>query len=218
MKTKFYSRRMTNDMRNDIKNACKNHMQVELTKTPTFIEMLENFSIIQTKVMEEFYKVIPESDYQVLLKYPKTLQHYTLSIGKYTDDHYKEFGIKYTGEYYSTQNRQSLKMCPTIRIPDFWYRGEIEAITTKAYTALGIEFMDQFYDQYYLIECEKDSAVVAIQNILKQFSTTGKLIAAYPTFEKFIPDMYKTPENRDRAPVTTKTAKEMNVDIHSLLG
>ena len=211
---KFFSRRLTNAMREQILRNAYEHMDKELNNSVLMSEALEAFKVVEDAYYAELYKLIPKDDLEVLKKYGSTAENY-VRVGLAYDYKRRE-AFKYAAAEW---DGMILSNCPKLyTISNTYDRDNFRTnvILSKVYEQLGVEFMDKFYKLFDNIACEDRNAKAAIRKVVYSATTTGKLVEAYPYMEKFIPDAFKTKENRSKSSVTSNVATT-DVDIAALL-
>ena len=212
----FFSRRLTNEMREQILRNAYEHMDKELANSVLMTEALEAFKVVENVYYAELYKLIPKEDFEVLKKHDVVIHgHAALSMAY---DYKNRKVFKYCSNDWN--NGMTLKMCPELYTAYQPYGKDvpfrIPILLSKVYEQLGIEFMDKFYRLFDNIACEDKNAKAAIRKVVYSATTTGKLVEAYPYMEKFIDDKFKTKENRNKSSHTTSVAST-DVDIAALL-
>ena len=215
VETKFFSRRLTNDMREQILRNAYEHMDKELNNSVLMTEALEAFKAVEDAYYAELYKLIPKDDLEVLKKYGSADGNYARVGLAY--DYKSRKAFKYDAAEW---NGMILSNCPKLyTISNTYgdrYNFRTNAILKTVYEQLGVEFMDKFYKLFDNITCEDRNAKAAIRKVVYSATTTGKLVEAYPYMEKFIPDAFKTKENRSKSSFTSGVAST-DVDIAALL-
>lgn len=212
---KFFSRRLTNDMREQILRNAYAYMDKELANSVLMAEALEAFKVVENAYYKELYKLIPKEDLEVLKKYGSADGNYARVGLAY--DYKSRKAFKYDAAEW---NGMILSNCPKLytisNTYDVRHNFRVNIILSKVYEQLGIEFMDKFYRLFDNIACEDKNAKAAIRKVVYSATTTGKLVEAYPYMEKFIPENLKTKENRNKTAYSPSVATT-DVDIAALL-
>ena len=205
----MYSRRLTNEIRDITRNNCYKHLDDERAKNPLQIELNEKTDIL----VEQFLKLVyehsmPEEDFKVIMKYKNQSEALRFWLRKNTDDHNNVF--------YEFSTWGKAIMLVAIRVPRFVYYDSAEKIIKMAYESFDKKFIADIYELADLLKCEEEKAKASIKTILQRFSTTGKLVEAYPEMEKFIPAQFKTKEPRSDSKGPAKRL-DLDIDLPSLL-
>jgi hypothetical protein len=199
----MYSRRLTNDIRDYTRTNCYAHLDSERAKNPLQIELNEKIDILVERFLKLVYEhSMPEEDFNVIMKYKNQSEAFRVWLRKCTDDNGRVY------YEYSTWG-ECIKLI-SIRLPRFVYYDSAEKIINMTYKSFDEKFIADIYELAYILKCEEEKAKASIKTILQRFSTTGKLVEAYPEMEKFIPAQFKTKEERNDS---KSPAERLNLDV-----
>lgn len=210
--TPFYSRRLTNDMRNVLISKIKDHIDEEFTKLPLYNECLEMIDVFTEKFWETLYKDIPKSDVDVILKYNSLCTTTRLHIAKSSKWETDNGNPRWNGSYWGNSKPFGPNLTGRYTVPQ---HVSTTKVASDALNDLGDEFCEKFYRILDLNECEKAKVVAALTKVIKSATTTGKLVEAYPDMMKFIPDKWKKKEEKSQS--TTRVKIVADVDINAFL-
>lgn len=213
---KFYSRRLTNDMRELLINNIAKHIDAEFVKNPLYIESLEVIKVFSEAFFEELYKIVPKEDFDVIAKYDKLMDTERISISVVSDYYLKQdpdmFPYTATGYfgdtvYFGPNYVDNYKLPSCIRT---------NVVVNKTLKKLGVEFSKKLFDTLNLNKCEKEKITKALKDIVQSATTTGKLVEAYPDMMKFIPEEWKKQEKPSKKSVPS-SIKSVGVDVNAFL-
>lgn len=211
IENKFYSRRLTNDMRNILVSNITKHINEEFVKNPLYLESLELINVFTAKFWENVYKVMPKEDVDTILKYPKLCSKNQANISQAS-----EYETRNGFKKWTSKNWDGVSFGPNLNdyyvIPGHLY---ISQLSNATLDDLGDEFCEKFYNTLNLNECEKEKIINAMKVIVKSATTTGKLVEAYPEMMKFIPEDWKKQEHTSKP--TVSSVKNVDVDINAFL-
>lgn len=205
----MYSRRLTNELHVYISNNCYRHLDAEREKNPLQLELNEKLVILSERFLKLVYEhSMPEEDFKVIMKYKNQSEAFRVWLRKNTDDPDNVF------YEYSTWGR-AINLV-SIRIPRYVYYDSADKIIEMTYKSFDEKFLADIYELADLLKCEEAKAKASIKTILNRFSTTGKLVEAYPEMEKFIPAQFKLKEERNDSKGPAKRL-DLDIDLPSLL-
>ena len=208
---KFYSRRLTNEMRTLLINNITKHIDTEFVNNPLYKECLEQINEFTKTLWEEIYSVMPKEDVDTILKYKEYHWKKTVSFSK-TPSYRGSDAFPYSENYWGDSVTFGPNLIDNYIIPANIRNNDIFDKTLERF---GVDKCKKLYDTLNINKCEKEKILGAMKRIINSATTTGKLVEAYPEMMKFIPDSWKKKEQNHKTIPTTVAS--VDVDVNAFL-
>jgi hypothetical protein len=187
------SRRITKKLKAEIQATIEAHVKGKMNVSLPGKELAEATRNVEKGLRAACVVWYPEEDMKVLKKY-KEICHFDslqFSVDKDKRLYTPWRGIK--------RNTWKIEFTPPLVVP---FRVNAHEITKHLNTkepgmpALKAQILFAMRT-YYHVECEIQETVKAYMERISLFTTTAKLLAKHPEYEKFIPEEGPTPAQRE---------------------